>query len=285
MSAKLFYREFGYQEADIARFLADKHGFDTLYRTAGKPQVKRSKWFFVKQILLDVVFLALRRRKIRSYGQIVALWHSSIAFILLKRIGLLDYERLLWFGFSVRSPFWIRIVRQVARLDPDGTWFVVFTEKEVDDYAEHLGIDPEHLLFIAHGDWPQPIELPEVFARDPALDLATPYYFTGGFTNRDYRPVIEAFRGQDQRLIIVCSRSNDDVVDAELPANVQVYRDISQGPAPRQIHRRATSSRPGPPSRRARRPPRPVPPWVRSFRDRSQGPAERTKGTCGTCGT
>ncbi|NJO36347.1 MAG: glycosyltransferase [Rhizobiales bacterium] len=227
MSAKLFYREFGYQEADIARFLADCHGFDTLYRTDGNPQVKRSKWFFVRQILLDILFLASRRGKIRSYGHIVALWHSGLAFIVLKWLGLIDYERLLWFGFSVRSPFWAKIYRQVAKLDPADTWFVVFTEKEVDDYAQRLGIDPQRLLFIAHGDWPQPIDLPKMFAPDPDLDLATPYYFTGGFTNRDYRPVIEAFRGLDQRLIIVCSRSNDDVVDAELPSNVQVYRDIT----------------------------------------------------------
>ncbi|MEZ5935263.1 MAG: glycosyltransferase [Alphaproteobacteria bacterium] len=227
MAAKLFYREFRYQEADIARFLADSHGFDTLYRTEGNPQVKRSKWFFVKQILLDMLFLVSRRREIRTYSHIVALWHSSLAFIILKRLGLIDYERLLWFGFSVRSPFWAKIYRQVAKLDLEHIWFVVFTEKEVDDYSQRLGIDPQHLLFIAHGDWPQPIDLPELFTRDPDLDLTTPYYFTGGFTNRDYRPVIEAFRGLDQRLIIVCSRSNDDVVEDELPPNVQVYRDIT----------------------------------------------------------
>lgn len=227
MSAKLFYREFHYQEQDIARFLADAHGFDNLYRTAGKPQVKRSKWFFIKQTLLDMLFLLRRRRQIRSYGHIVALWHSSLAFIILKWMGLIDYGSLLWFGFSVRSPFWAKIYRRVAKLDPEGTWFVVFTEKEVDDYAAMLGIDPSRLLFIAHGDWPQPIVLPKVFEPDPALDLTTPYYFTGGFTNRDYRTVIEVFRGSDQRLIIVCSRSNDDVIDHELPANIQLYRDIT----------------------------------------------------------
>ncbi len=227
MSAKLFYREFQYQELDIARFLADRHGFDTLYRTAGNPQANRNKWFFIRHILLDMLFLLARRKHISAYGHVLALWHSSLAFIILKWLRLIDYDKLLWFGFSVRSPFWARVYRWVASLDPDSTWFVVFTEKEVAEYAAKLDIPPSRLLFIAHGDWPQPIELPSVFSPDPKIDLETPFYFTGGFTNRDYRPVIEAFRELGHRLIIVCSQSNTDVVDDDLPGNIQVYRDIT----------------------------------------------------------
>ena len=226
MSAKLFYREFHFQEIDIARFLTEQHGFDSLYRTAGDPQANRNKWFFIRHLLLDMVFLLSRLRQIRSYGHIVALWHTGLVFITLKKMGLINYDKLLWFGFSVRSAFWERIYRLIAKLDPDDTWFVVFTEKEVEDYSTRLGINPSRLLFIAHGDWPQPIDVPEVFGPDPDLDLTTPFYFTGGFTNRDYKPVIEAFRGSELRLIIVCSRTNDEVVDGDLPDNVQVYRDI-----------------------------------------------------------
>lgn len=227
MSQKLFYRAFQYQKKDMARFLAESHGFDILYRDRGEPETRRSKWFFIVQTMRDVLFLVRRRREIDRYDHILALWHAGIAFMLLKRLGLIDYEKLLWFGFSVHSPVWTRIYRYLARLDPTKTWFVVFTEQEIEVYAEKLGIDPARLLFIAHGDWPQPIDVPEVFAPDPELDLETPFFFAGGFTNRDYRPVIDAFRGLDHRLIIVCSETNDDVVDDALPENVQVYRDIT----------------------------------------------------------
>jgi glycosyltransferase involved in cell wall biosynthesis len=227
MSTKLFYREFHYQELDIARFLAERHGFDTLYRTAGNPQANRNKLFFIKHILLDMLFLLRRRRQISGYGHVLALWHSSLAFIILKWLRLIDYDKLMWFGFSVRSPFWAKVYRWVAGLDPDNTSFVVFTEKEVTEYAANLGIPRSRLLFIAHGDWPQPIEPPAVFRPDPKIDLETPFYFTGGFTNRNYRPVIETFRELGKRLIIVCSQSNTDVVDDNLPDNIQVYRDIT----------------------------------------------------------
>ncbi|MGI9508452.1 MAG: glycosyltransferase [Geminicoccaceae bacterium] len=210
----------------MARFLAETHGFDTLYRDTCDPDSKRNKFFFFRQTFRDVIFLAKRRKTIRCYDHILALWHSGLAFMLLKKLGLIDYDKLLWFGFSVHSPFWGRIYRQIAKLDRANTWFVVFTEQEVEDYSNHLGIDPARLLFIAHGDWPQPIDVPKTFGPDPELDLETPFYFAGGFTNRNYRPVIETFRKLDQRLIIVCSSTNEDVIDQELPENIKVYRDI-----------------------------------------------------------
>jgi glycosyltransferase involved in cell wall biosynthesis len=210
----------------MARFLAETHGFDVLYREERDPETKRTKLFFFLETLRDVIFLAKRRNTIRRYDHILALWHSGLAFMLLKRLGVIDYDKLLWFGFSVHSPFWTRVYRQIAKLDQDNTWFVVFTEQEIEAYSTRLGIDPGRLLFIAHGDWPQPIDVPETFGPDPDLDLEAPFYFAGGFTNRDYQPVIEAFRRLGHRLIIVCSQTNEDVVDDELPDNVKVYRDI-----------------------------------------------------------
>lgn len=227
MSAKLFYREFHYQELDLARFLSEEHGFDSLYRSAGNPQANRNKLFFVKNTFLDVLFLAKRLRLLKTYGDIVALWHSAPAFILLKRLGLVHYDRLLWFGFAVRSPAWLFLYKFLAGLDRRHTWFVVFSEQEVNDYAKRLGIERSRLLFIAHGDWPQPIDVPDVFSPDPDIDLETPFYFAGGFTNRDYAPVIETFKKLGHRLIIVCSKSNTEIVENDLPANIQVYRDIA----------------------------------------------------------
>lgn len=226
MSEKLFFREFHYQKKDMARYLAEAHGFDNIYRKVRQPETRRTKFFFVTQTLLDLVFLLRRIKVIRRYDYILALWHSAPAFMLLKRLGLINYDKLLWFGFSVHAPAWAHLYRLIAKLDTETTWFVVFTEQEIETYAQRLSIDPARLLFIPHGDWPQPIDVPDVFAPDPDLDLETPFYFTGGFTNRDYRPVIETFRKLDQRLIIVCSKTNTDVADTDLPPNIKVYRDI-----------------------------------------------------------
>ena len=227
MSKRLFYRKFQYQKTDMARFLAEHHGFDNIYREPEEPGTSRTKLFFIKHTLLDICFLLRRLRTIRRYDYVLALWHSAMAFMILKRLGLIDYDKLLWFGFSVRTPFWEKFYRWILKLDRENTWLVVFTQQEISDYARKLGIDPSRLLFIPHGDWPQPIDVPDLFSPDPTLDLTTPFYFAGGFTNRDYRPVIEVFRELGLRLIIVCSKSNAEVVDAELPPNIQIYRNIS----------------------------------------------------------
>lgn len=227
MSERLFYREFQYQKRDMARFLSEAHDFEIIYRTASGPEARRTKLFFISQTLFDLIFLLKRLKTIKRYRYILALWHSAPAFMLLKRLGLIDYDKLLWFGFSVHTSFWSKLYKLIAKLDTETTWFVVFTEQEVEDYSRLLGIESNKLLFIPHGDWPQPIDVPNAFAPDPDIDLETPFYFAGGFTNRDYKPVIETFRKLDQRLIIVCSKTNVDVVDEELPPNITVYRDIT----------------------------------------------------------
>ncbi len=227
MSAKLFFREFHYQKRDMARFLSEVHNFDLIYRNDNEPANNRSKFFLIKQAFLDIVFLLRRLNLIKRYDYILALWHSAPAFMLLKRLGLIDYDKLLWFGFSVHSEVWMKIYRRIVRLDPVATRFVVFTEQEIDVYSKRLGVDRDKFVFIPHGDWPQPIEVPAVFSPDPEIDLETPFYFAGGFTNRSYAPVIEAFRRLNKRLIIVCSNSNVDVVDEELPSNITVYRNIT----------------------------------------------------------
>lgn len=227
MHQRLFYREFQYQKRDMARFLSETHDFETIYRTASPPETRRTKFFFISQVFLDLFFLLKRLKTIKRYSYILALWHSAPAFMLLKRLGLIDYDKLLWFGFSVHTKFWSRLYNLIAKLDKETTWFVVFTEQEVEDYAKGLGISPNKLLFIPHGDWPQPISVPAIFSPDPDLDLETPFYFAGGFTNRDYEPIIETFRKLGQRLIIVCSKTNADVVDEALPANIKVFRDIT----------------------------------------------------------
>jgi len=227
MSERLFYRAFRYQKRDMARFLSEIHDFEIMYRDGNEPVTHRSKFFFVKQTLLDLVFLIKRLKVIKRKRYILALWHAAPAFMLLKRLGLIDYDKLLWFGFSVHTNFWSKVYKVISKLDTKTTWFVVFTEQEVEDYSRLLGIDSEKLLFIPHGDWPQPIDVPDVFSPDPDIDLETPFYFAGGFTNRDYKPVIETFRKLGKRLIIVCSETNTDVIDEELPPNITVYRNIS----------------------------------------------------------
>lgn len=80
--------------------------------------------------------------------------------------------------------------------------------------------------YLPYGDWSsewEPVSLSEQAVERPAPEN---YYFSGGYSNRDYLSLIEAFRGIPTRLIIVCSSLNTELDGCPLPANIQVLRDI-----------------------------------------------------------
>src|SRR5262249_2314076 len=82
----------------------------------------------------------------------------------------------------------------------------------------------ERIHYLPYGDWSS--ERPIVVGQ-PAEDVsAESYYFAGGYSNRDYRSLIAAFRHVPAKLLIVCSRLNQDVDESSLPPNVKVVRDV-----------------------------------------------------------
>jgi hypothetical protein len=96
----------------------------------------------------------------------------------------------------------------------------VFSESEIDLYVRELGIARARLHFVPLGDWGQrrqPVGVPEPGG----------YYFAGGRSNREYRALVEAFRGRPERLVIICGSCNrDDFRGLELPPNVTVLFDV-----------------------------------------------------------
>ncbi|WKN44706.1 glycosyltransferase [Tunicatimonas pelagia] len=99
-------------------------------------------------------------------------------------------------------------------------YYVINSEADRSIYHQHLGIPNHKLVSLPYGDFSSAdIEDEEVRAQVGS------YYFAGGFTNRDYASLIDAFRELNQKLVIVGSHLNRDL-QVELPSNVQVLRDI-----------------------------------------------------------
>jgi glycosyltransferase involved in cell wall biosynthesis len=112
------------------------------------------------------------------------------------------------------------VFRALSRLDGGGDHYIVFSEFEIGLYQARLGIARERMHFLPYGDWSA--ERCEAAPETAAGD----YYFAGGYSNRDYPALIAAFRPIPARLVIVCSALNKEIVDADLPANVTVLRDL-----------------------------------------------------------
>jgi len=142
---------------------------------------------------------------------------------LLGRLRIIKYSRLFNVGLFIHSPRWLSIFRLfIFGSSPDH--YIVHSEPEISLYGTNLGIDKRRLHYLRWCDWSSGAILPEL----PIPEGARPneYYCSGGYSNRDYFPLIEVFRTQPENLIIVCSRNNKELEGVVIPFNVRVLRDI-----------------------------------------------------------
>jgi len=153
---------------------------------------------------------------------VIAIGPISYLIKLLRRLGLVRYEKSFCLGWHVRSPRWFPVFRALSRLDTGGDHYIVFSEWEIGLYEKQLGIAAERMHFLPYGDWSA--------AEDPAPSFEEPadggYYFAGGYSNRDYPALIAAFRAIPARLVIICSALNKEIDATQLPPNITVLRDV-----------------------------------------------------------
>lgn len=183
------------------------------------------KFALLLQVLGSTMRLVRSGRSLGRMGTVVALGHFAFAVKLLARLKLIRYQRLFCSNFFVRSPRWFPIFRMLARLDTPKDHYLIYSKSESALYSEQLGIDPKRLHFIPCGDWrPAGWSDADIGGTMPAFPDG--YYFSGGFSNRDYAGLIEVFRRVEAPLLIVCSKLNTEIDEASLPANIRVQRDV-----------------------------------------------------------
>ncbi|HYL11699.1 MAG TPA: hypothetical protein VEV41_01595 [Terriglobales bacterium] len=59
--------------------------------------------------------------------------------------------------------------------------------------------------------------------------MAGSYYFPGGYSERDYIGLINAFRTLPVPLVVVCSSLNTELDGFSLPAHITILRDLPTG--------------------------------------------------------
>jgi glycosyltransferase involved in cell wall biosynthesis len=204
---------------DMVRFIAEKFSFDVLELSDYEIHRALSKSAHLRGLIRQSLDLICSLGRLRRCRVVIAIGPISYLIKLLRRLGLVRYETSFCLGWHVRSPRWFPVFRALSRLDGAGDHYVVFSEFEIGLYEKNLGIARERMHFLPYGDWSAETEgAPGGSEGD--------YYFAGGYSNRDYPALIAAFRHIPARLVIVCSALNKEIVDAELPPNITVLRDL-----------------------------------------------------------
>lgn len=221
------FQQASHEDADFVEFL-EGLGFRRIVLGKRRQRFGKKLTLFA-QVAGSTIRLLFRREVPKKMGTVVALGHFAFAVKLLARLQLLKYDRLFCSGFYVRSPRWFPFFRLLQRIDSPKDHYLIFSRSELQLYAEQMGMDPSRLHYIPCGDWhaaPTGEGLVEV--RD-GTQFPTDYYFSGGYSNRDYPSLVRIFRNVKAPLVIVCSKLNSEIDDLSLPSNVRVLRDVSSG--------------------------------------------------------
>ena len=201
----------------------EKYGFIDINngeRSKGLKSPTEMLWFFLE----DCWFVLKNRRKLNHARTIIVISFTALPVKLLIKLGLIKCEQLLWFGFFIHSDKAFRVFRVLLRLLSIGNEKIVLNSAyEIPLYVEKLNLARHKLTYIPLGDWKNVDLYDEKY--EPGVD--EPYYFAGGYTNRNYPGLIEAFRQLPHKLVIVGSYLNKELNDlTQLPDNIIVKKDI-----------------------------------------------------------
>jgi glycosyltransferase involved in cell wall biosynthesis len=152
----------------------------------------------------------------------------AVNITLLLKLGLLpSCRRVYWFGLFIHNPSWLRFLRYPFRiLDSREIDYVLFSDFEKELYSMWLSLSGHRMLYVPYGDLSEQKVSQEARVDGVKEIEGGGFFFSGGYTNRDYISLIETFKDLPYKLVIVCSRLNTEVDESVIPPNIKVLRDV-----------------------------------------------------------
>ncbi len=205
------------------KLLVEKYGFIDINDGERSKGLKSPKEMALK-FLEDCWFVAKNRNRLNNSDTIISISFTALPIKFLIKLGVIKCRQFLWFGFFIHSEKAFRIFRVVLKLlSIKNEKIILNSAYEIPLYVQKLGLSRQKLTYIPLGDWKEVDLYDEKY--EPGVD--EPYYFAGGYTNRDYTGLIAAFQQLPYKLVIVGSYLNKELNDIDqLPGNIIVKKDI-----------------------------------------------------------
>lgn len=198
----------------------------------------QSKRAWLLQGLHAIALLPLHLRTLIKGEKIIAIGNYLTLFLLfLNRIHLIHPATFYWWGFQIRSSSNQQKLKKILHyLWRDNVRFIIFSKYEKEMYAERMSIPESAMIPLLYGDWQN------IAGMNIPLDTTGDYYFSGGYSNRNYASLIRAWEKIDKRLVIIGSKSNADLsaylLSPDNP-NIEVLLDT----APEEFNRYLSASK------------------------------------------
>jgi glycosyltransferase involved in cell wall biosynthesis len=111
-------------------------------------------------------------------------------------------------------------------MDSERIQYVLFSNFEKALYSKSLLLPEDRMFYVPYGDLSGQKFLPNAEVNvEKELELRD-FFFSGGYSNRDYLSLIEMFKNLPYKLVIVCSKLNTEVDESVAPPNIKVLRDV-----------------------------------------------------------
>jgi glycosyltransferase involved in cell wall biosynthesis len=230
-SRRLIIRHCKNAHPHICNYFVRKHGFSDLCMRS-RDSGSKTKAAHFGDLIADLIYALRNLNFLRGAKEIVSTGPMAANIALLLKLGALpSVQRVYWFGFFIHNPRWLRFLRFVFRfLDSGKIRYVLFSDFEKTLYQSSLLLDVHRMIYVPYGDMS---ELEAEAAIQGGMTEEThgigerDFFFSGGYSNRDYLSLIEVFRTLPYKLVIICSQLNTEVDESKLPQNVKVLRDES----------------------------------------------------------
>lgn len=233
---RLIVRQSSNAYPHICNYLRTEEGFSEICRLDSEAAARTKAGLFAKtkiclfkNFILDSIYVFRNIRRLRRAKIIVAVGHIGATIALLLKAGLFPlYPRIYWIAFFIHDPRWFGPLRiAFSFLDSKTVRYVLFSRCEKALYAKALRLDPNRMFYVPYGE----MKKDDIRTRIGTMTKWEPddanFYFSGGYSNRDYVSLIEVFREMRTKLVIICSSLNSDIDRLVVPPNVKVLRDMS----------------------------------------------------------
>jgi glycosyltransferase involved in cell wall biosynthesis len=192
----------------------------TLFRGEKQSNQNNRSKIFIN--LLRSIPLWLKIKYLKEDTLLINGW-IFITYLFLSKLRLLKKpKRIIIFGYFVHNKFNFLLSNIFIKyFGPKGLEIIVFSKDEEEKLKKYFNNKViVNYLFYSNVSSISKMNREIKFNNDKSN-----YLFSGGYSNRDYKILIEAIRNMPYKLIIACSRKN--IIPPNVPRNVEIYFDIS----------------------------------------------------------
>ena len=225
---RFFIAVYQKQWAVPAKILCDNLDFQVLNLNCAPYSGFPNKLVIIKQELLYILAFLKKFKIVNHSDVIISPNYLALFLLLLKKLNILKVRKLCWFAMFVHSPKMIRIIGKIVKLlssSDKGFKIIIFSKAEIHMYSQRWNLPEDLFIYCPYGDWNE-----KKYNQDEIKD--DNFYFSGGYSNRDYVDLIKIFKKIPEKLIIIASKKNTDLIEYQennkINENIQIFYDLPQ---------------------------------------------------------